>query len=152
MRHQGMIRSLVVVTVAVVSFVETREDLMRLIDDDKIERGRRAEQSGTPLATRKFAADQIDSWRNEVAVILTRLDGKQIREFVLPLPDQRFRHDQQDALKTFRPALGDHQPRLDRLSKPDFVSKDAAAFPKTPQRKNHRIDLVRVWVNPRLSL
>jgi hypothetical protein len=36
------------------------------------------------------------------------LDAEQIRKFVLPLADQRFGYDQQNALKSFGATLGDN--------------------------------------------
>jgi hypothetical protein len=43
--------------------------------------------------------------------------------------------------------LRDHQARLDRLPKANFVGKDAAAIAKSAQREDDRLDLMRVWVD-----
>ena len=83
---------------------------------------------------------------------LLRLNAEQVGELVLPLADERLRHDQQDALGAFRPALGDHQAGFDRLAEPDLVGEDAAALFQPPQREDHRVDLVRVRIDPRLPL
>ena len=38
------------------------------------------------------------------------------------------------------------------LPKPDFVGEDAAALAKTPEREDHRVDLMRIRIDPRLAL
>ncbi len=86
------------------------------------------------------------------AFVPSRLDAEKLQELVLPLADQRLRHDQQDTPRPFRAALGDDQASLDRLSETDLVRENAAALAKTPERKDHRVDLVRVGINPRLAL
>ena len=67
-------------------------------------------------------------------------------------PISDFGHDQQDALRTLRAALGDNQAGLNRLSQADLVRKNATAFAQTSERKDHRVDLVRVGINARLPL
>ena len=52
----------------------------------------------------------------------------------------------------FGAALGDHQAGLDRLAQADFVGEDAAALAEAPEREDHRVDLVRVRIDPRLPL
>ena len=88
----------------------------------------------------------------KLRLIFPSLDVEQVEQLVLPLADQRLRDDQQDALRAFGPALGDHQARLDRLAQSDFVGEDAAAFAEPAQREDHRVDLVRVGIDPRLAL
>jgi hypothetical protein len=68
------------------------------------------------------------------------------------LPNQRLRHNQENALGSFSAALSNHQAGFDRFAQPDFVGEDAAAFAETTQRKDHSIDLVRVRIDPRLTL
>jgi len=70
----------------------------------------------------------------------------------LPLPNKRLRHDQQDALRTLRAALSDNQAGLDRLSQAYLVGKNATAFSQTSERKDYRVNLVRVGINARLAL
>ena len=107
---------------------------------------------GAALAARELAADQIHARRDEVRLVLSRLDAEQVEQLVLPLPDQRLGHDQQDALRAFGAALGDDQAGLDRLSQADLVREDAAAFAETSEREDHRVDLVRIRIDPRLTL
>ena len=90
--------------------------------------------------------------RDEVRLVLAGLDAEQVQQLVLPLADQRLRHDQQDALRPFGPALRDDQAGLDGLAEPDLVREDAAAFAQAPEREDHGVDLVRVRVDPRLPL
>jgi hypothetical protein len=49
-------------------------------------------------------------------------------------------------------ALGDNQPSLDRLSEADLVCEDTTAFAKASKGKNYCVNLVRIWINARLSL
>ena len=88
----------------------------------------------------------------KLRLVLAGLDAEQVEQLVLPLADQRLRDDQQHALRPLGPALGDDQPGLDRLAEPDLVGEDAAAFAEAPQREDHRVDLMRVGVDPRLAL
>ena len=85
-------------------------------------------------------------------MVVMSLDAEQVREFVLPLADQRLGYDQQNALNTLHTALGDNQPRLDRFPKANFVGENAAALPETPERKDNRVDLVGIQIDARLSL
>ena len=79
-------------------------------------------------------------------------DAEQREQLVLPLAEQRLRDDEQDPLRALGPDLRDHQARLDRLSEPDFVGEDAAAFAETAEGEDDGIDLVRVRIDPRLPL
>ncbi len=83
------------------------------------------------------------TWMNDTQRIAlrTRLDTEQVQQLALPLADQRLRHDQQNALCTLRPALGNHQARLNRLSQPDLVRENATTFAKTSKRKDYCINL-----------
>ena len=94
------------------------------------------------LAARKFPAGEIHAGREEARVVFARLDTEQVQKSGLPLADQRFGHDQQDAFRALRAALGDHQAGLDRLSQPDLVRQNAPAFAETPQHKDHSVNLV----------
>ena len=87
-RHQRFLRGLVVGAVAVVAFVEPGEDLVGLVDDDQVERRRRRQRLGATLAAGKFASDEVDAGRDEVAAVLGCLDSEQVQQLVLPLPDQ----------------------------------------------------------------
>jgi hypothetical protein len=62
------------------------------------------------------------------------------------------RHNQQDALCTLRPALGDYQTGLNRLSEANLVRENATAFAQTAKGENYRVNLVGIWVNARLAL
>ena len=73
-------------------------------------------------------------------------------QFVLPLPKQRLRHDQQDASLPLGHELTDDQPGLDGLAEADLVRQDAAAFRDPAQRKDHGVDLVRVRIDPPTAL
>ena len=151
-RHQRLVGGLVVESVASVALVQAGEDLVRLVDDDQVERWHGAEELGAAFASGELAADQVHARCDEVRLILARLDAEQVEQLVLPLADQRLRDDQQDALRAFGPALGDHQAGLDRLSEADLVGEDAAAFAETPEREDHRVDLVGVGIDARLPL
>ena len=132
--------------------MEPGEDLVGLVDDDQVERRRRAERLGATLAAGELASDQVDAGRDEVAAVLGRLDAEQVQQLVLPLADQRLRHDQQDALRALGPALGDDQSGFDRLAEPDLVGEDAAAFAQPPEREDDRVDLMGVRIDARLPL
>ena len=107
---------------------------------------------GAAFAARELAADQVHARREKVGLVLAGLDAEEVEQLVLPLADQRLGNDQQDALRAFGPALGDHQARLDRLSQADFVSEDAAALAEASEREDHRVDLVGVGIDARLPL
>jgi hypothetical protein len=70
----------------------------------------------------------------------------------LPLTDERLGYDQQDAPRTLRAGLGNNQAGLNRLSKANLVRKNATAFAKASKRKDYSVNLVGVWINPRLAL
>jgi hypothetical protein len=78
---------------------------------------------------------------------LAYLDPEQYGQLLPPLPDQWFGRDEQDPLGPFRQHLGEDQPGLDRLSEPDFIGQDAAAFANPRQGENHRVDLMGVGVD-----
>lgn len=150
--HQGLARVLVMNAIAVVPLVEPRENLVRLVDDHQVERRRGQERRRTALAPRELAPDQIDAGAEEARVVLSRLDAEELKQLALPLPDERLRHDQQDALRPLRPALRDDEPGLDRLPEADLVGEDAAPLLEPPEREDHGIDLVRVGVDASLAL
>jgi hypothetical protein len=52
----------------------------------------------------------------------------------------------------FGAALGDNQAGFDRLPQAHFVCEDAPAFAETSQRKDYRVDLVRIRIDARLPL
>jgi hypothetical protein len=132
--------------------VQPREDLVGLVDDHQVEGCHGAEPLRAAFAACELAADQVHARREEARLVLAGLDAEQSEQLVLPLPDQRLRDDQQDALRAFGPALGDDQSRLDCFAQPDFISEDAAALAETPQREDHRVDLVGIGVDARLPL
>jgi len=125
---------------------------MRFVDHGEIERRGGPERRCAALAACEFPADQIDAWRDEAGIVLTRLDAEQVQELALPLPDQRLRHDQQDALRPLRPALGNHQAGLNRLSQANFVGENAAAFAEASKGKDYCVNLVGVRINASLAL
>ena len=75
-----------------------------------------------------------------------------VQQLVLPLANQRLGNDEEDALRPFGPALRDDETGLDGLAEADFVRKDATALAQTPERENHGVDLVWVWIDSRLTL
>ena len=115
-RHQRVLGSLVVDPVSVVTFVKPREDLVRLVDDDQVERGTCAELLGAAFASGELAADQVDTRSGEVRLGLLGLNPKQVEQLVLPLADQRLRDDEEDALGPFGAALRNHQAGFDGLA------------------------------------
>jgi hypothetical protein len=151
-RHDGFIRGLVVQTVASITFMEPGEDFVRLVDYYQVERRTGDERFGTAFATGELPTDHVHPWSDEVRLTFVRLNAEQIEELVLPLANQRLGNDEKDALCSFRPALRDDQAGLDRLAETDFVREDAAALPQTPQREDHGVDLVRVRIDPCLTL
>src|SRR5439155_5475971 len=73
-------------SIASVTLVEPGEDLVRLVDDDKVERrtgGKRFRSAFTPG---ELTADQIDPRGGEVRVILARLDAEQVQQLVCHCP------------------------------------------------------------------
>jgi hypothetical protein len=48
--------------------------------------------------------------------------------------------------------LGNNQAGLNRLSQANLVRKNATAFAKASKRKDYGVNLVGVWINPRLAL
>jgi hypothetical protein len=48
--------------------------------------------------------------------------------------------------------LRNNQASLNRLSQSNLVRKNATAFAKTSKRKDYGVDLVGIWIYPRLSL
>src|ERR1700722_10346044 len=73
-RHQSFIRTLVVNSVAIVSLVQSSEDLVCFVDNGEIEGRNGTEWRRAPPAPREFAADQIHAWRKEASLVLTCLD------------------------------------------------------------------------------
>jgi hypothetical protein len=132
--------------------MQSGENLMGFVDDGEIERRAGAELDRAALASGEFPADQIYGWRREASLVFNCLDAEQIQELALPLADQRLRHDQQDASRTFRTTLGNNQAGLNRLSQANLVCENAAAFAKTSQRKDNCVNLVGIGINPRLAL
>jgi hypothetical protein len=85
-------------------------------------------------------------------VVLARLDAEEGEQLVLPLADERLGDDEQDALRSFGPALGDDQPRLDGLSHAHLVREDAAALAQAAEGEDHGVHLVRIGIDPGLPL
>ena len=152
MGHHRLVRGLVVDPVAAVPLVQPGKDLVRLVDDYQIKRRSRAERSRPSLAAREFAPHQIHTGAEEAHLLLARLDTEELEKLVLPLADERLRYDQQNPLRPFGPALSNDEARLDRLPEADLVRENAPPFLQPPQREDHRVDLVRVGIDPRLSL
>ena len=150
--HPGLVRVFVINAVAVVSLVQPREDLVGLVDDHQVERRRGGERCRAALAAREFASDQVDAGGEKARRILSRLNAEELEELVLPLADERLRHDQQDALSPLGPALRDDQPGLDRLPEPDLVRENAATLLEPAEREDHGVDLVRIGIDARLAL
>jgi hypothetical protein len=48
--------------------------------------------------------------------------------------------------------LGNDQASLNRLSQANLIRKNATAFAKASKRKDYGVNLVGVWINPRLAL
>src|SRR5439155_86480 len=135
-------------SIASVTLVEPGEDLVRLVDDDKVERrtgGKRFRSAFTPG---ELTADQIDPRGGEVRVILARLDAEQVQQLVLPLSNQGLGDNEQDALRAFGAALGDDETGLDGLAQPDFVGEDAPSLAETSKREDDGVDLVRIRIDP----
>src|SRR4051812_38857724 len=99
--------------------MEPREDLVRLVDDDQVERSSRAELLGAALASGELAADQVDTRSGKVRLCLLGLNAKQVEQLVLPLADQRLRDDEKDALGPFGAALRNHQTGFNRFPEPN---------------------------------
>lgn len=111
-----------------------------------------AERVSARFAARALAADNIDARADEVRALFPCVNAEQVQQLVLPLADERLRDDEQYALRAFRTALCDHRPGFDRLAEPNLVGQDATALPKTSQRKNDGIDLMRIRIDLRLAL
>ena len=139
--------SLVVHAIAVEPAVDAGEDFMGFVDQAEIE-GRRPAQACEPrVRADVFAPGEEDAGGSDVDVRVRRLDGlnaEQRVELVLPLSEQRARHDDEDPRSPLRQQLGDDEAGFDGLAETDFVGQDAAAFRDAPQREHDRVDLVRV--------
>jgi len=151
-RHQRFIGRLVIDTIASVTLVETCEDFVRLVDYDQVEWRTGGKRFGAALASGELAAEQVHSWGDEVRVILARLDAEQVQELVLPLANQRFWDNKENALRAFSAALGDDQTGLDGLTQPHFVRKDAPTLAETPEGEDDGVDLMRIRIDPCLTL
>jgi hypothetical protein len=86
--------------------------------------------------------------RIRIKATFTCFDSKQRVEFGLPLAEQSLWNDQKYAAHTFGEQLCDDQTGLDCLAEADFVSENAPAFGDALKRKHHRVDLVRIRINP----
>ena len=132
--------------------MQPSEDLVCFVDHREIEWRGAPERRRASLAAGEFPADQVNSGRKEIRLILSRLNAKEVQKLVLPLPDERLRHDQKDALRALRAALCDNQTGFYRLSQTNLVREDATAFTQTAKGKNYSVNLVRVGINSRLPL
>src|SRR5208282_1861868 len=73
-RHQSFIRTLVVNPVAIVSLVQSSEDLVSFVDNGEVEGRHCAECCRASLTASELAANQIHGWRQEARPVLTCLD------------------------------------------------------------------------------
>jgi hypothetical protein len=70
----------------------------------------------------------------------------------LPLANQGLRNNKEDTLGAFSAALGDDETGLDGLTQPDFVREDAPTLAETPEGEDDGVDLMRIRIDPRLTL
>ena len=135
--------------------VDAGEHLVRLVDEAQVERRRVAQTPVTRFAAGVFPPDQEYAIGVEIGVGscgLHRLDAKQVRQLVLPLPEQGPWQDDEDAGGDFRHQLSDDEPRFDGLAETHLVGKDAAALRDSPEGEHHGIYLVRVRIHPASAL
>lgn len=124
-----------VVAVLVVVLVNPRKYLVRLVDDAQVERLRRLQRSAPALAARSFATHQGHTFALDApSPRLRLLRGKveELKELLLPLPEQRLRRDQQDAARTLFSATSTMRSR--RLpSMNTYLVRDGRLYLARPQ-------------------
>ena len=88
---------------------------MRFVDYGEIEGRGGAQKGGAAFAACEFPANQIHSRCYEIRVIFSGLDAKEVEQLALPLSEQGFGNNQQDAPGAFSAALGNDQAGLNRF-------------------------------------
>src|SRR5213594_3985419 len=96
------------------------------------------------LPTSEFLIQTLDDFQEAVGVVRRLHDA--LEQLVLPLANQGFRHNQENAARAFGATLRNDEAGLDRLSQTNFVRKNASAFAKPAKREDHGINLKRVRV------
>ena len=128
---------------------------MGFVDQAEVE-GRRPAQACEPrVRADVLAPGEEDAGAADVDVRVRRLDGldaEQRVELMLPLSQQRARHDDEHPRGPLRQQLGDDEAGFDGLAETDFVGQDAAAFRDAAQREHDGVDLVRVGVDAPAAL
>ena len=150
MRRAGVGALIVVEALLVVAPMDASEYLVGFVDQAQVERRRLAQPLEAALAAGVLAPGNEDARRRDIHVAIggfQRLHAEQFAQFVLPLAEQRPRHDDEHSALAFGQQLRDDQPRLNGLAEAHFVRKDAAAFGDAPQRERYGFDLMRVRVH-----
>ena len=155
MRRQRVPAVVAVAAVAVEPPMDAGEHLVGFVDQAEIE-GRPRRQAFEPAAAAcVLATDQENARTGDVDLLVRRLrrsNAEQVVEFVLPLPQQRTRHHHENPARSLRKQLRDHEAGFNGLAEAHFVGEDAAAFRDSAQREHHRVDLVRVGIDPASAL
>lgn len=79
------------------------------------------------------------------------LQAELVLQFLMPLLAQVGRDDDENPAPSLRPALRDHQARLDGLAEADFVGKDDAPRKWVAAGEEGGIDLMRVEIDLRID-
>ena len=146
---------LVVNAVAVEPAVNAGEDFMGFVDQAEIEGWRPTQACEPRVRADVLAPGEEDAGAADIDVGVRRLDGldaEQRVELVLPLPEQRPRHDNENPRGPLRQQLGDDEAGFNGLAEPDFVGEDAAALRNAAQREHDGVDLVWVGVDSPAAL
>jgi hypothetical protein len=145
----------VVLAELIEALVNAGEDLVRFVDDAKIERFGSEKCVASFLATGRLAPHEenpfpVEPTRTRLA--LARLDVEQLEQLLTPLTEKGLGRNQQDPTCTFRQQLRDDEPRFDRFSEAHLVGKNATPFANAGEGEDDGCDLVGVGVDLRRAL
>ena len=152
----GIRRVFPVATILVEAPIDVGENLVGLVDDAQIEGFTTPQDRRATLASGAFAAHEEDAGSGKllrIAAHFDRLNLEEPVEFILPLPQQGFRHNEQDAgNRPFGAQLSDHQPGLDGLAEAHLVGQYAASLRDPFEGEDYRVDLMRIGIDTALAL
>src|SRR5687767_11271720 len=128
---------------------------MGLVYDDEVERIDRLQHGRALWAAGQLAVSKEYARAREclrVQAPFARFDAEECVKFGLPLAQQRLGHNEEHPTHALRHQLRNDQARLDGLSEPHLVGKDAPPFRDTSQREHDCIDLMWIRIDAALAL